>query len=59
MTKGTHYYIRVNDGNGAWVLRWPNGSLRRFRSLSAAQRCLRHLPVGIAQRAEILPVSRD
>jgi hypothetical protein len=58
MKMHTTYYVRVTDNSGAWVLRWPNGSPRKFKTFDAAHRCLRYLPVAIAQSAQVLPVVR-
>jgi len=49
------YVIVVPAGSGHWVLRWPSGSVRRFRSRAVAQRVAAHLPARTCSGARVVP----
>ena len=44
-TNGVVYVVKVNTGNGAWLVRWPSGAPRRFMTHATAMQCARRWPV--------------
>jgi hypothetical protein len=47
--------VAVSTGAGSWLVRWPSGAPRRFRTRAAAQACACRWPVrsGTARVVEL------
>jgi len=52
------FVIHVPVGESYWLLTWPNGSPRRFRTREAAERCRVRLPVRTCAGAYVVPATR-